>query len=303
MSTLKSYLLSETDEAAEIVEKRLRATKPADKVLPGVATGAGDSYAAALFTQFASDGRVIAADPVHILNAPPDWARTILGFSVKGRTVYVAEAMKALKARGARAVAFTASPNSPVGSLGDDVVELVYSGGEHPVGVGNYLAELAAAWAYLGNEAPKGFPRPPTVSLARAREVIAVGEGYGFVNALFLCLKLYEAACMPCRYYEAEQFLHAPIYSISKGSVLVIFEHPGGVRAGDGADIARSAGLRHHVVEAGGDGLATAYVGTLAAARAAAAVADNMGFRRPCFITKKKLREASTPSIYGRGGR
>ncbi len=299
MSSLANYLLEEVERAPKIVMEQLSQTSPADEVPPGVATGAGDSYAAALFAQFASGGRVVATDPVHVLNATPTWARAVLGFSVKGRTVYVAEAMKALKARGARAVAFTAVPDSPIGSLGDDVVKLVYPGGRYPVGVGNYLAEVAAVWAYLGNEAPKNLPRPPDIPLSGTEEVIAVGEGYGYVNAVFLCLKLYEVACMRCRYYEAEQFLHAPIYSVSKDSVLVIFAHPGGVRAGDVADVARSAGLRHHVIEAGDDGLSTTYAGALAAAKAAARVAEATGFTRPCFTTRERLREASTPSIYG----
>lgn len=299
MSDLRHYLISEAEKAAEIIEKQLRVTKPAEEVPPGVATGAGDSYAAALFTQFASRGKVIAVDPVHLLNASPDWARIVLGFSVKGRTVYVAEAMKALKTRGVRAVSFTATPDSPVGSLGDEVVELVYLGGEYPVGIGNYLAEVAAAWAYLGNEPPSRLPPPPNMSLTGAGEVVAVGEGYGFVNAMFLCLKLYEAACMPCRYYEAEQFLHAPIYSLTNRSALVIFEHPGGVRARDVADVARSAGVRHHVIDASEEGLSTVYAGTLAIAKAVAKIADEAGYSKPCFTTRRKLREASTPSIYG----
>lgn len=298
MTTLIDYLREEVEKAPKIVKEQISRTRPHEELPPSIATGAGDSYAAALFTQFASNGNVVAVDPVHILNAPPAWARDVLGFSVKGRTVYVAKAMEALKARGARAVAFTAAPDSPIGSLGDEVVELVYPGGEYPVGVGNYLAEIAAAWAYLGNEAPGNLPDPPNISLGGAKEVIAVGEGYGYVNAVFLCLKLYEAACMRCRYYEAEQFLHAPIYSVSKDAVLVIFEHPGGVRARDVADVARSAGLRHHLVEAVGDGLSTTYAGTLAAAKAVAAVAGAMGFKEPCFTTRERLREASTPSIY-----
>lgn len=301
MTALVNYLRDEVEKAPKIIKEQLSTTRPHGELPPSIATGAGDSYAAALFTQFASNGNVVALDPVHILNALPSWARAVLGFSVKGRTVYVAKAMEALKARGARAIAFTARPDSPIGSLGDEVVKLVYSGGRYPVGVGNYLAEVAAAWAYLGNDAPKNLPRPPDISLTGAGEVVAVGEGYGYVNAVFLCLKLYEAACMPCRYYEAEQFLHAPIYSLSKDAVLVIFDHPGGVRAGDVADVARSAGIRHNIVEAGEDGLSTTYAGALAAAKAVAAVADAIGLMEPCFTTKERLLEASTPSIYGSG--
>jgi len=174
-----------------------------------------------------------------------------------------------------------------------------------PVGVGNYVAELAAVWAYLGRErvgvedTVKEAKPVPIPSKWRG-EVLAVGEGVGFVNAMFLCLKLYEAACWRCRYIEAEQFLHAPIYSMGRDSLVVVFGHPGGVRAGDVVDVLRAAGKGLTYVEAAEDEFSTAVKGAAVAALTAAAVAKAEKLSVPCFTQRKELREASTPSIYGR---
>ncbi len=307
MIPLESYLIDEVERIPWIVKEQFKASRnwPRRVGGPGVATGAGDSYAAALFAQFASGGEYVAVDPVHLINALPRWAREVLAFSVKGRTTYVIEAVKALRRAGSVATAITAIASSRLAKESDRVLELAYAGGAHPVGVGNYVAELAAVWAYLGRE-PSNVRRvveevkPVTIPKEWGGEVVAIGEGVGFVNAMFLCLKLYEALCMRCRYFEAEQFLHAPIYSISKDSIIVVLEHPGGVRAGDVVDVLKAAGKDFALIEASEDELATAVKGAAVAALTAAAVAKAEGLSSPCFTSRKELREASTPSIYGR---
>lgn len=305
MIALADYLMKEVERAPKIIEEQLRRASgwPERVGGPGVATGAGDSYAAAIFTQFASGGEYVAIDPVHLLTARPGWVREVIAFSVKGRTIYVVRAAEALRRGGAVATAVTAVKDSPLAASSDRVLELVYAGGEHPVGVGNYVAELAAAWAYLGEGyggvgVRAGDIKPIEVP-GGGGEVVAVGEGAGFVNAVFLCLKLYEVGCYPCRYFEAEQFLHAPIYSLSSKSLVVLFESPSATRVSDVADVLRSAGVRHEIVPAGDGLLGTAVAGAIAAAKTSAYLASREGLTSPCFTSRSRLREASTPSIYG----
>jgi len=312
--TLAEYLRGEASELPKIVERQARLLKESGVARAsladehGLATGAGDSHAAAVYAQLVSRHNFMAADPYELTLAPPPNGRYLIAISVKGRTREVVKSVTTLKKFGWRALAVTAEPSSELARASDAVVRVSYGGGSMPVGVGNFASVLTVlTWILSGEAAEAPSPSKPVKELAEAiaggaaAEVVTVGEGLGVVPAYFTCLKLYETLCMPCRSYSIEQFLHAPLYSLSKKTITVVFPDTAGVKSRVLQSILENAGLRYAVVTPPSEGgpLALVLGESAQAVLAIAEASEARGFKVPCFEERRDLLEASTPVIYG----
>ncbi len=311
--TLPEYLRDEVLKFGQIVDEQVRLLRTLGVARAslrgerGLATGAGDSHAASVYAQLISNHEFMAADPYELRSAPPSERDYLIAVSVKGRTREVIECVRHLKTAGWRALAVTADPKSELADIADATLQVSYGGGALPVGVGNFASVITALTWVLTDEdvSPPKELHEPKVELARylsgdgVNEVVAVGEGVGAVSAYFTCLKLYETLCMPCRSYSIEQFLHAPIYSLTKDSLTLIFTGRYGVKSRVLQSILEDAGLRHEVISASeGGALATVLDEVGQVILAIADTALMKGVLEPCFESRLNLLKASTPVIY-----
>lgn len=300
---LAAYLDREIDRIPGIVSRQYReAEKSNVRLRSGWVTGSGDSFAAALALQYMSDFSFIAADPLELGRISGDEGEQLVAISVKGRTIKVVEVAEKMAGRGTEVIAVTAVDSSPLATSSSKVVKLVYGGGEQPVGVGNYAAAIAALGSLTGHSIDgmlRAYRRALNSPLPEIYgEVVAVGEFEGYANSLFTCLKLYECACLPCRFYRAEQFMHAPIYSPSKNSTILVFATSGGSYARRVAEILRGSGFPATYLDFGGGIFGNLIAGAVYAARLAKAYIDKMGLREPCFASRSRVLYESTRSIY-----
>ena len=300
---LAGYLGEEIAKIPKIVSKQYSEARSSGvQIRGGWATGSGDSFAAALALQYMSGFSFTAVDPLELCEASVAGVEQLVAISVKGRTVKVVETSRFLADRGVEVIAVTSSASSPLATIANRVVKLVYGGGQYPVGVGNYSAVIAALGALSGQpidgvweayRAALGAPLPEL-----AEEVVAVGEFEGYVNALFTCLKLYEASCLPCRFYRAEQFMHAPIYSLGEKAAVLVFASSTGGYAGRISEVLEKSGCRCVFLDFGGGMLGNLVAGAAYAARLAKAYVEKGGWEKPCFTSKRAILYESTRSIY-----
>ncbi len=308
---VKDYLINEVSKFSEIIAKQSDEI-PSDLVGlleggRGIATGAGDSYVASLYIQYITDFRFHAVDPLEaaltVKRLKPEY---LIAISVKGRTAEVVEAAELARDVGSKVIAVTYASDSPLANRATRVVKLVYPGGEYPVGIGNFVAVLTALHILGTGEKPQlnevGLGGVE-LNLSKYGEVVGVGLEESLIPSLFTCLKLSEVTCTPCRCYHLEQFLHAPIYSIRRDSLVVIFEstskHWKFMKL---AEVLREAGFDVAVFRSSNNSFTTVVTQV---ARFVLSFAGELGdLGKPCFMEREYLVKTTTPLIYGnRGGR
>ncbi len=308
-TTLSDYLFKEISRIPEIIKKHLvaKATYVLDRNALGVATGAGDSFVVAEAIQYLSNHRIIALDPFELRTNPPWMDRgTLVAISVKGRTVEVVKSAKYLKSRGWRVIGVTANPKSLLGQVSDKVARILYAGGSVPVGVGNFVSALLATSTLIGYDISNlnidtimrfESSHELAYELAESSDVLVIGDGITNVSADFICLKLYEVMCKPCRRFTVEQFLHAPIYSVNEKSLVIAYGNSSRIESA--VDLLRDAGLKvHHFRTSGVDPLTEVISYVVSSINSLAIAAKSLGLREPCFMTRHALLRLSTPVIY-----
>ncbi|RLE60240.1 MAG: hypothetical protein DRJ35_03810 [Thermoprotei archaeon] len=302
MIELSEYLLKELQRIPHIVSRQYSETRKTDaKLTQGIAIGSGDSFAAANTLFYLTKGSFIPLDPLDALVSDNISAKQLVALSVKGKTIKVVEATATFKKKGVETIAVTAFDNSPLAKTTDKVVKLTYSGGELPIGVGNYTAMITAL-AALTRHTIEGFHQAYRKALAHSLPesdlIVAVGEQEGYANAMFICLKLYETTCSPCRYYRLEQFLHAPIYSLPENTAVIVFQSSRSTQPHDIVQVLEQAG--YQVISAcfSEKPLPNLVGGTAYVARIAAFMAEKHGYTKPCFLAKRDILEPSTSMIY-----
>ena len=280
----------------------------------GYAFGAGDSFAAALAAQHLSSFRFVAVDPLSLAyytgraQLPKQVA---IAISYKGRTREVVKAASKLKSLGWKVVAVTSDSSSPLASTASEVVNIMQTDEALPVGISSFVAMVTALAKLLGvklnisllKSKLKGITalEPIICSSASAKsisEVIAVGEGSGFVSAYFTCLKLYETLCMPCRAYPLEEFLHAPIYSISRSALTVVYPSEKNLKATYLIEVLSRLGVPYVVIKQSDTAYLNIISGVVQGLKLVLKFITEFEVRTPCYKEKKILVSSSTPLIY-----
>ncbi len=195
---------------------------------PVAATGAGDSYAAAVAWRGVEPRRVRAVDPLDMLasgflGACIDAGCVVAGLSVGGVTRSVVEAVVRFKMLGGRAVAFTARRLSPLGLACDEVIILPYSETVMGVGAARHAVMLAALAGASGGRIEEWDPLQLPQGRGLLDYQVFLGVGEAAASAMYASLKTCEVfgECRP--WYTLEQFIHAPVYTYRGGVRLLFF--------------------------------------------------------------------------------
>jgi len=262
LTRLAEELARELLEAPHLVAEQIEGTEPllADSNCL-IATGSGDSYAAAIAMESSSPA-VTAVDPLEAaaggrLKRYVAEGCVLVALSVGGRTRSVVEAASLYRKLGGRVVAVTAGRSSPLAHVADEAVYMVYGGLAAGIGAVRHLVMLAAAGRLLGVDVWR--PRPlGGGNCVWLRSEMHTGCLSGFSAALFTVLKLYEVYGSNVRAERLEQLVHAPIYSVD---TVTLYAAPGHCRnkTMEVYGVLRSVGYRVELVEAGAnEGIAAA---------------------------------------------
>ena len=308
MPGLGDTIRAELLEAPRLVREQLGLVEP---LLLGAgcvaATGAGDSYAAALAAAALGGGRVEAWDPVELVSSGrARWLASrgcsLLALSVGGRSLSVVEAARAFRSAGGRVVAVTADPGSPLAREADVVVELVYGGLAGGVGAARHLVMLAAVAGLLGENVeavPLPSEAPGVADCTWLRSEVHSGCLDSAASALYAVLKLYEVYGSSVRFFPVEQLVHAPVYS---ASVFTLYEPAAGpcrARVLEAYEAMREAGLRVSLVPRGSGAVAGNLVSqAVSVLTCLAEAADMDGVAEPAYRRHRGLG-VLTRLIYG----
>jgi glucosamine--fructose-6-phosphate aminotransferase (isomerizing) len=256
MAAQPEVLAGLASRRAELVE-RLAAAVPAEPV--GVVLVArGSSDHAAVFGRYALEAAcrrpvALAAPSLHTLYGVEISCEgyVAVGVSQSGRTPEITAVLERLRAGGARSVAITNQPDSPIAEAADAVIDLG-AGEELAVpATKTFTAQLAAFallaeamgevpwgpedWARLPDQVSwvlEDFESPGRAAAAIADEgLIAVGRGYLYSIALEAALKLKETASVLAEGLSAADLRHGPIAVVERGLPVLAFRVPGPAEA------------------------------------------------------------------------
>lgn len=215
----------------------------------------GSSDHAAIFGRYVLEAATglpvsLAAPSLHTLYdmAPRCPGYLAIGVSQSGRTPEIVTVLQRLVEGGARAIAVTNEPDSPLGDVAAAVMDLS-AGDERAVPATKtftaqltafaFLAEALGAipwtlddWARLPGAVAEvlGDPRPPKETAAiigHAEGLISVGRGYMFCVALEAALKLKETTSLLAEGYSAADLRHGPVAVVERDFPVLSFTAAG----------------------------------------------------------------------------
>jgi glucosamine--fructose-6-phosphate aminotransferase (isomerizing) len=245
---------------------RVRAVVPAH-VAGTVLIARGSSDHAAIFGRYAielASGRPVAlsAPSLHTLyGATVDYSGNLAEAVIQsGRTPDIVAVAKTLARSGARTVAVTNSPSSPLGAAVEVTIPLD-AGEERAVpATKTFTAQLAAFsfvaeavgrvswgdsdWRRLPEQVSAALdddesPRAAARAIGDAGGLLVVGRGFMFAVALEAALKLKETAGILAEGYSAADLRHGPIAVVQTGVPVLAFR-TSGPAAKDMDDLIRS---------------------------------------------------------------
>jgi len=265
---MRADMAAQPDVLRELAARRdeivgsLRGPEPEAIVV--VARGSSDY--AAIFARYlleAVSGRPVAlAAPslVTLYDTRPrleGWLA--LGISQSGRTPEITTVLERYRAAGARTVAVTNDPGSPLAAAAEASVDLG-AGDESAVpATKTFTAQLAAValiaealgpvpweasdWEALAPSVAELLADPEPAeraaeSLAGAEELVCVGRGYLMCVALEAALKLREASGVRAEGWSAADFRHGPV-TVARGDIPLLAVSASGPAAADVEELAR----------------------------------------------------------------
>ena len=191
----------------------------------------------------------MAAPSIQTLYQSPtdltDWLA--IAVSQSGRTPEIITMTEKVRAAGARAIAVTNTPDSPLAAVADVMIDLA-AGEERAVPATKtfsasllafaLIAQALSAGELFGSVAGAGEwarwvlddPVPPervATELHYAEGLISVGRGYMFPVALEAALKLKETSSILAEGYSAADLRHGPIAVIERDFPVLTFTVPG----------------------------------------------------------------------------
>jgi glutamine---fructose-6-phosphate transaminase (isomerizing) len=234
--------------------ERIAAVVPDD--LAGIVLLArGSSDHAAVYGRYLleiASGRPVslAAPSLHTLyEAKVDYRGYLaVGVSQSGRTPEIVTVLERMKAGGARSLAITNAPGSPLATTADAVLELEAGPEEAVPATKTFSAQIvgfaliaqalgAVPWddadwerlsanveQVLSNDAPA---RRLATSIGNAEGLITVGRGFLYSAALEAALKLKETTSILAEGYSSADLRHGPIAVATDGLPVLGFVAPG----------------------------------------------------------------------------
>jgi fructoselysine-6-P-deglycase FrlB-like protein len=203
--------------------------------------GAGDSYVAALITEYVSNYRTICCNPMEIVFTPEIIKnRRLYIVSVSGDTKSNILAAKISKKKNIPTTAITARPESKLAKNCDEIIELHYKSTGIPTsGTISFTSSLLCCLSLLGkiksfdhlnmiykqayNEVENMLATTPDTSSC----YIFLANGLLFPVAIYGALKINEVFGLKSFAYPFEEFCHSPIFSIKSSDKIMILGDKG----------------------------------------------------------------------------
>jgi fructoselysine-6-P-deglycase FrlB-like protein len=192
--------------------------------------GAGDSYVAALITQFLSNYKAICCTPMEIVYNPKILEnRRLYIVSVSGNTKSNILAAKISRKQNIQTTAITARPESKLAQNCDEIIELRYkSTGIQTSGTISFTSSLLCCLSLMGKinlyDHLRLIYRQTNIEVEniidstpeKASSYVFLGEGMLFPVAIYGSLKINEVLGLRSFAYHFEEFFHSPIFSIKR---------------------------------------------------------------------------------------
>jgi glutamine---fructose-6-phosphate transaminase (isomerizing) len=260
MAAQPAVLRALAERRAEVTGS-LRGPRPAGVVI--VARGSSDY--AAIFGRYlleAATGRPVALAAASLQTlyrvVPRLGGWLAVGISQSGRTPEITTVLERYRLAGARTVAVTNDPDSPLASAASVSIPLGAGEEEAVPATKTFTAQLAAmallaealgpvAWGGadwrrlpgLVEEvlADSGRARTAAAALGDAHELVAVGRGYLMCVALEAALKLRESTGVRAEGWSAADFRHGPV-TVARGDLPLLAVSASGPAAADVEELA-----------------------------------------------------------------
>jgi fructoselysine-6-P-deglycase FrlB-like protein len=199
-----------------------------------VFTGTGDSFAAAMITEFASN-TVRCIDPIDIcLNPLIAKNKLLYAVSISGNTKANIEAVKSAKKHAARTIAITANSESKLAKICNQVIELKFkSVGMLTAGGISFTTSMLACLSLVRNVKITDVERLFNAAESDAAKIKLDGHVYVLGNwityplAIYGCAKMYEVLGMKAQHAMLEQFCHMQLFSVEEGDTILILSNEG----------------------------------------------------------------------------
>ena len=267
--------------------------------------GSGDSYVAGLAAQYFSGSRAICCYPEDIIQNPPVADnRNVYTVSISGRTKANILAAKVAKRQGARTIAITARPASPLARACDQIIELKYkSAGVTTVGTLSFTSSMLACISLVEKirlpDLGGIYGHAASQAENAARKIhkgsyFILGDGVLYPVAVYGALKFNEVFGAKAVAYPAEEFCHSPLFSVKKGDQVIV--------------MGRSEQLSRRLVREGfssvhvdfkSAGIGLLLQSTFFMQLLVLKLAQKRGLTNCYYLKNKKLLRASSDFIYG----
>lgn len=196
-------------------------------------TGAGDSFAAAMATEYLAIRKARSLDPYELAREPSIAAdQHLYIISVSGRTRSNVEAARSATGIARKVTAITAVQESPLTKSCNDVIELKFhSEARLTPGTSSFTASLLASYSRVR-------PLPKTLDLSdvydealswcreveipRHSSTFLVGTGLTYPLALYGKAKIFEVLGAKAQSQRTEQFSHMELFSLRRDDVTII---------------------------------------------------------------------------------
>jgi glutamine---fructose-6-phosphate transaminase (isomerizing) len=206
-----------------------------------VIVGSGDSYAAALIAQYASNHRVVCCNPVDILINPNILSdRQLFIVSVSGNTVANVIAAKIATEKRIPTTAVTANPKSKLAKNCDKIIELRFKTIKVPTaGTIAFTSSMLVCLSLVkkidslcnidtvfkqANYEIEDFFSDSVKSrrYASRSSYVLLGTGILFPVAIYGALKINEVLGSKAFAYPVEEFFHSPLFGTKVDDQIII---------------------------------------------------------------------------------
>jgi glucosamine--fructose-6-phosphate aminotransferase (isomerizing) len=283
---MQSEMSEQPERLAGLIARREEIAKRVSALVPErlagtvlVARGSSDHAATcgAYFLEMASGRPVASTSPsiITLYRASTDFTGYLLiAVSQSGQTPEIVEVVDVARARGARTIAITNDPASPLAGAADLVVDLA-TGPEQAVPATKTVTAQLAAFAIiaqalgdlgLGERAAAELPGqvaelladpgPPAAVaqwLSDADRLVTVARGLLYGAAQEVALKVQETTSRFTAAFSAADLRHGPIAIASNGPPVLAFCHPGPASE-DMADVVKELRARGAATRVAGPG-------------------------------------------------
>ncbi len=261
--------------------------------------GSGDSLAAAMLAESFSDYRVRSMDPLELAKNPGLAGKKSVYFvSVSGRTTSNIAA-----AKNTNSTAITKNTASPLAKACKKIIPLQYhDAGVQTAGTVGFLASAIACLNLAGRIKIKNVAALYQKAVQQAQiklkhNTFFLGNQHTYPVAMYAAAKLYEVLGLPAHYARTEQFSHMELFCAKPHDTIIVFEEKNKHNARLAANL-KKLGLNVHIPSATGDKISQVIFYTFFSQHLALYNAKQRRLRNCYFVTRKKIRNASSHMIY-----